>query len=128
MTQQTLTRIAKSFDQPDEVKHMGRTRVEIVKLGDIALKRVTAQPGWRWSEDVKPFGGGELCQTAHVAYLVSGRLGASYPDGGRYEFEAGSAFVAPPGHDGYVIGNQPAVWFELADTTALRSGFPKLGE
>ena len=75
--------------------------------GKVAL--LTLQPGWRWSEHVKPAVGTELCQAPHFQYVISGRIGARMADGTEFEAGPGDVNVLPPGHDGWVIGDEPVV-------------------
>jgi class 3 adenylate cyclase len=81
------------------------------------------EPGWRWSTDVRPTVGGEWCQARHVGFIVSGRLGIDFSDGGSMVFGPGDVFDVPPGHDGYTVGDEPVVQIEW---TGLRmwAGFP----
>jgi quercetin dioxygenase-like cupin family protein len=100
----------KSFDNPDEVRptaDMGR--VEIVRLATGTVGRVVFQPGWRWSEHVKPIAGTDSCQAPHIGYVVSGSLGFRMDDGTEGVVTAGDAFVLPPGHDAWVVGDEPTV-------------------
>ena len=72
---------SKSFQGPDETRTPDKTRVDVVRLGDTEVGRFTFQPGWRWSECIKPVVGTESCQTDHVGYVASGRLGVEHQDG-----------------------------------------------
>jgi len=101
------------FSAPDEVRSPDRTTVELVKLGNGEVGRYTFQPGWKWSECIKPAVGTDTCQVEHVGYVVSGRLGISYEDGTGGEVGAGSVYRIAPGHDGWVIGDDPAVVVEF---------------
>ena len=100
----------RSFDSPDETRPTAdRGRVEIVKLGSGTVGRVVSQPGWRWSEHVKPIAGTESCQAPHIGYAVSGRLAYRMDDGTEGEIGPGDAFVLPPGHDAWVVGDEEVV-------------------
>jgi len=100
----------KSFSSPDEVRPMADMgQVEIVKVGDGVIGKATFQPGWRWSEHVKPIAGTDSCQAPHVGYVVSGRQKVVMDDGTELEFGAGDVVAIPPGHDGYVVGDEPCV-------------------
>jgi quercetin dioxygenase-like cupin family protein len=125
MTTRTAQPQVKSFDVPDESFPVGNVaRVEIVHLGDITANRATMQPGFRWTEHVKPAVGTDLCQIRHTGYVVSGRAGVRMADGTEREVAAGEVFDVPPGHDMWVIGDEPyiSVDFSLTDesTTPLR--------
>ncbi len=101
---------AKSFDVPDETRPTGsKGHAEIVHLGDITASRTTFPPGWRWTVNVKPVVGTDLCQFRHIGYVVSGRLAVRLADGTERELAAGDAFDVPPGHDAWVIGDKPYV-------------------
>ena len=64
----------KSLNQPEQTKNIGRVKVEVIAIGGLSFQRDTAQPGWRWSVDVKPVAKTESCQVNHLLYVVSGRL------------------------------------------------------
>jgi class 3 adenylate cyclase len=99
----------KSLDRPDEVRGVGRGRLELVELGDSAFGRITFEPGWRWSEDVKPIVRTEMCEVHHVGYVLSGMLRTEFSDGSMLDVAAGDVFELPPGHDAWVVGDQPWV-------------------
>ena len=102
------------FSSPDEVRAPDPTvRVEVVKLDGGEIGRYTFQPGWRWSQHIKPVVGGDSCQTHHVGYLVSGKMGVSFDDGTTGEVSPGSVYRIAPGHDGWVIGDEPVVVVEF---------------
>jgi class 3 adenylate cyclase len=104
----------KSFAAPDQTIEFPLVRAEIVELGDFTVGYVVHQPGWRWSEHVRPSVGGEWCQARHVGVLLSGRSGVLLQDGTTYEFGPRDVVDIPPGHDGWVIGDEPAVMIEWA--------------
>jgi quercetin dioxygenase-like cupin family protein len=103
--------VRKSFDAPDEVRKLvGDTgQIELINVPGGVVGRATFQPGWRWSEHVKPIAGTDSCQAAHVGYQVSGRMAIRMDDGEEMEFGPGDFLSIPPGHDGWVIGDEPAV-------------------
>jgi quercetin dioxygenase-like cupin family protein len=103
----------KSHDTPDEVRTPNKTRVEVVKLGGFTLGRFIFQPGWRWSECVKPVVKTDSCQMTHVGYAVSGRLKVRMNDGTEKTITSGMSYTIPPGHDGWVEGNEPFVGIEV---------------
>jgi hypothetical protein len=104
---------AKSHDTPDEVRTPNKTRVEVVRLPGFTLGRFKLQPGWRWSECVKPVVGTESCQVAHVGHVVSGRITIRMNDGSQKTIEHGMSYTIPPGHDAWVEGNEPFVCIEV---------------
>ena len=81
----------KSLNQPEQTKQIGRVKVEVITMGGLSFQRDTAQPGWRWSEDVKPVAKTESCQVNHLLYVISGRLGVRMNDGKEMEFSEGTA-------------------------------------
>jgi quercetin dioxygenase-like cupin family protein len=103
----------KSHEAPDERRTPPKTQVDIVRLEGFTLGRFTFQPGWRWSENVKPIVGTESCQLSHVGYAVSGRITIRLPDGREETIGPGESYTIPPGHDGWVEGNEPFVGIEL---------------
>ena len=103
----------KSHDQPDEVRAPDKTRVEVVRLEGFTIGRFTLQPGWRWSQCVKPVVKTDTCQVAHVGYAVSGRITVKMNDGSQTAILPGMSYTIPPGHDAWVEGNEPFVAIEV---------------
>ena len=99
----------KTFTAPEEVRPFPNGRAEIVTLGGSAIGRLVLQPGWRWSNDVKPIAQTDLCEAPHFQYHVSGRLGIRMEDGTEFVAEAGDLTSLPSGHDAWVIGDEPVV-------------------
>ncbi len=105
----------KNFASPDEVRPMaGKGQIEIVKLGDGVVGKATFEPGWRWSTHVKPIAGTESCQAAHLGYVLSGHQKVALDDGSELELGPGDVFAIPPGHDGWVVGDEPLVMVDFA--------------
>jgi class 3 adenylate cyclase/quercetin dioxygenase-like cupin family protein len=104
----------KRFDRPDEVRTVEKGRIEIVELGELAVGRAVFQPGWRWSEHVRPIVGGDSCQVHHIGYVVSGRIHVEMNDGASIELTGGDTFEVPPGHDAWVVGDEPWVSVDYA--------------
>jgi hypothetical protein len=105
---------AKDFAKSDEVRNFSHGRIELLKIGGGTVGRMTLEPGWRWSNDVKPIAGTAWCEAPHFQYQVSGRLHVVMHDGREFEVGAGSVSHLPAGHDAWVIGNEPVVlvdWF-----------------
>jgi hypothetical protein len=99
----------KAFDTPDEVREFPLGRAEILEIGGGEVGRYTVQPGWRWSDHVKPAAGTELCEAPHFQYHISGTLGVREADGTEFEIGAGEISLLPPGHDAWVVGDEPVV-------------------
>lgn len=112
----------KSFDTPDESRTPPKTTVEVVKLGDETAARLTFQPGWRWSESVKPVAKTESCQARHVGAIVSGHLHVIHTDGSEGDARPGDAYVIEPGHDAWVVGDEPVVAFEFESAETYAKG------
>lgn len=104
---------AKSHDSPDEVREPNKTRVEVVRLSDATLGRFKLQPGWRWSECIKPVVGTDSCQVPHIGHVVSGRLTIRMNDGTQKTLAQGMSYTIPPGHDAWVEGSEPFVCIEV---------------
>jgi class 3 adenylate cyclase len=115
--------LRKSLEAPDDTIEFTKFHAEIVELGDLTVGRLVTEPGWRWSEHVRPTVGGEWCQARHVGIVISGRLGILLSDGTELEFGPNDVFDIPPGHDGYTVGDEPCVQVEWAGLRAF-AGFP----
>jgi quercetin dioxygenase-like cupin family protein len=103
----------KSHGSPDEVRSPDKTRVEVVRFEGFTLGRFTFEPGWRWSECVKPVVKTDSCQVSHVGYVVSGRITVRVKDGTQKTITAGDSYTIPPGHDAWVEGNERFVGIEV---------------
>jgi uncharacterized cupin superfamily protein len=108
----------KSFERPDETRTPEKAKIEVLDLGAVKAARLTAQPGWRWTTSIKPVVGTESCQARHVGTAVAGRLHLVHEDGTELELSAGDAYVIEPGHDAWVVGNEPFVAYEFDSSTA----------
>ncbi len=104
----------KRFDHPDEVRTVEKARIDLVELGELAIGRAVFEPGWRWSQHVKPIVGTESCQVHHIGYVVSGHLHIEMIDGATMDVMGGDAFEIPPGHDAWVVGDEPWVSVDWA--------------
>ena len=108
----------KSHDSPDEVRAPSKTRVEVVRLPGYTLGRLNFEPGWRWSECIKPVAGTESCQLRHVGIVQSGAMHITHDDGSELEIGPGQAYVIEPGHDARVVGDEAVVAFEFEQHAA----------
>ena len=108
MTQQPFEHV--SFDKPDQVREGKNWRLDLVNLaGGAQIGRLTIQPGFRWTEHVKQVAGTELCMAPHQQYHVTGRIHVVMEDGSETEAGPGEITSFPPGHDAWVVGDEPAV-------------------
>jgi hypothetical protein len=110
------------FDSPDETRTPEKTRVDVVRIGDTTAARLSFEPGWKWSECVKPVAGTDSCQLRHVGVVQSGRLVVKHEDGTEAEVGAGQAYVIEPGHDAWVAGDEPFVGVEFESRSAEEYG------
>jgi glyoxylate utilization-related uncharacterized protein len=101
--------VLKRFDAPDEIREFEKGRFEVVRLGGMTIGRASYQPGWRWSTNVGAVTGSASCQVEHVGLVVSGAATAAMDDGRVVEMKAGDVFYVPPGHDSWVVGDEPYV-------------------
>ena len=101
----------RSLAKPTEVRSVGRGQLQLVELGDTTIGRMRYEPGWRWSEDLKPLVGGESCQIRHVGVVLSGHFHVEMDDGATMELLPDDVYEIPPGHDGWVVGDQP--WISI---------------
>jgi class 3 adenylate cyclase/quercetin dioxygenase-like cupin family protein len=104
----------KRFDKPDEVRTVEKARIELVELGEAVIGRTVFQPGWRWSEHVRAIVGTASCEVHHTGYVVSGHLRVEMNDGAAIELTPGDVFEVPPGHDAWVIGDEPWISIDFA--------------
>jgi quercetin dioxygenase-like cupin family protein len=101
--------IVKNFAKPDEVRNFEKGKLELVKVNGSVIGKGTFEPGWKWSEHVKPLAKTNLCEAPHFQYVVSGVMRLVTADGGEYTIKAGDVIKIGAGHDAWVIGNEPVV-------------------
>ena len=99
----------KRFEQPDEVRVFEKGRFELVKIGGMTIGRASYEPGWKWSVHVGAATGAKSCQVEHIGLVVAGKATAAMDDGRVIEMKAGDLFYVPPGHDSWVVGDEPYV-------------------
>ncbi len=103
-----LTKILR-FDANAEVREFEKGQFEVLQIGGETLGRASYEPGWRWSTHVGAAAGSALCDVEHVGMVVSGCAAVSFPNGEQYELRPGDVFYVPPGHDSWVVGDEPYV-------------------
>ena len=113
---------SKNMEKPDELRTFSKGKVELITLGGITFGRATLEPGWKWSESVKPIAKTESCQAPHTQYHVSGRLAVKMDDGSEQIFGPGDVSHIPPGHDAWVVGNEPAVIIDITGMSQYAKG------
>lgn len=112
--------VTKNLDSAEEVRPFkdGMGQLELVNLDSGAVGRATFEPGWQWSKHVKPIAGTESCEAAHMGYCISGQMTIRMDDGQEVLLNPGDFMVCPPGHDAWIVGNEPCVmidWQGFAD-------------
>ncbi|HXX00469.1 MAG TPA: cupin domain-containing protein [Candidatus Acidoferrales bacterium] len=105
--------ILKRFEQPDEVRNFEKGKFELIHIGGMTIGRATYAPGWKWSVHVGKALGKTSCDVEHVGMVLSGRATAAMDDGRILEMKAGDVFYIAPGHDSWVIGDEPYVSLHL---------------
>ncbi len=108
----------KSHNSPDEKRRPPMTEVDVVTVDDYTIGRLTFEPGWRWSECIKPIANTESCQNNHLGFCVSGSLEVQTTDGTKATITAGDSYAIPPGHDAWVMGDEPFVGLEFMSAAA----------
>jgi class 3 adenylate cyclase len=115
------------FTDPDDVRAIPHGRIDVVELDDRVVGRMTYEPGWRWSVDIKPIAATDSCQFHHVGVTLSGRLRAQMRDGTELEIGPGDVFEIPPGHDAWVVGDEPWVSVDFEAMRAYARAEPASG-
>ena len=106
-----------TFDKPDEVRQFSNGQLEIVQTADGHVGRSVFQPGWRWSNDVKPIAQTDHCEVRHLGYSVSGTLRVQMADGTEFDLGPGAVAEIKPGHDAWVLGDEPVVMIDWAGSS-----------
>lgn len=116
--------IRKSLNSPEETRQFaeGKGKLELVNTESGPVGRATFEPGWRWSLHVKPIANTESCQAPHLGYFVSGRMAVRMDDGEELEYEPGDFAVIPPGHDAWIVGQEPCVVIDWQGFTDYAKG------
>jgi quercetin dioxygenase-like cupin family protein len=106
----------KNFESPDETRPFeGKGQAEVVVVGGQSVGKATFEPGWRWSENVKPIAGTDSCQVSHLGYVISGRMRVFMDDGAEGEAGPGDVMAIPPGHDAEIVGDEPCVVLDFGE-------------
>jgi hypothetical protein len=109
---------SRNLDAPDETRNPDKVLIQIVKLAGAGVGRGTFQPGWKWSESIKPIVGTESCQVHHLGVMLEGRMHVLHDDGSEADIGPGEVYEIQPGHDAWVVGDEAAVGIEF-DPTAV---------
>lgn len=104
----------KNLSQPEETRAFDKGRLDLVTLGGVTFGRAKLEPGWRWSTSVKPLVNTKSCEASHLQYHVSGRLHVVMDDGSEDEFGPGDVSLLPPGHDAWVVGDDPVIVIDIS--------------
>jgi hypothetical protein len=119
MSNNVVTQLqVKSHNSPDEKRRPDKSEIDIVSVGDYTIGRFSFEPGWRWSDCIKPVVNTDSCQNSHVGFCVSGKLTVETTDGGRIDIAAGDSYTIPPGHDAWVDGGDRFVGVEFLSAAA----------
>ncbi len=105
----------KSLDSPDETRTFEKGKVELVNLKTVTIGRSVFEPGWSWDKCVKPIVKTNSCEAPHTSVIISGRLKVRMDDGTEAEGGPGDVAVIPPGHNAWVIGDEPCVMLDFTD-------------
>jgi mannose-6-phosphate isomerase-like protein (cupin superfamily) len=108
----------KNIGTPDETRTFDHGKLEVVTLSGVVFGKATFEPGWRWSQSVKPIAGTDSCQVHHNGYVLSGRMHVTMDDGSEDEAGPGDVLVIPPGHDAWTVGDEPCVVFDFSSQIA----------
>jgi len=104
---------SKSLSTPDELRTFEKGKLELVALGGVTFGRATLLPGWKWSTCVKPIANTKSCEAPHLQYHIKGHLAVLMDDGSQQEFGPGEVSLLPPGHDAWVVGDEPVVVIDI---------------
>lgn len=107
----------KSFKAAAETRRFEKGILELLNLGSGTVGRLTLQPGWKWSQHVKPLVGTQWCEAPHFQYHVSGVLHVLMEDGSEFDIQPGEISLLPSGHDAWVVGDEPVVVIDWAGAT-----------
>lgn len=112
----------KNLASPEETREFDKGKMDVVTLDSVTVGRAVFEPGWKWSECVKPIAGTESCQVPHVGYVLSGRMHVRMDDGSEIEIGPDDAVVIPPGHDAWVLGDESCVMLDFSGADQYAKG------
>ena len=107
----------KNLNTPDETRKFEKGQIGVVNIGGGTVGLAKFEPGWKWSQHVKPIAGTEWCEAPHFMYQVSGTMRVKMKDGSEFETKGGSVMVIPPGHDAWVVGSEAVVGVDWGGAT-----------
>jgi hypothetical protein len=107
----------KNLDSSEETRSFEKGKIQLANFGDVTIGRGILEPGWSWDKCVKPIVNTKSCEAPHTQYIISGRIQVKMDDGPEEEFGRGDAAIIPPGHNAWVVGNEPVV---AIDFTGLK--------
>ena len=113
---------------PDEVRTFPKGKLEVVNVAELVFGKATFEPGWKWSESVKPIAKTASCMIHHNGYVVSGRMHIKMDDGTETEVGPGDVFVCPPGHDAWTVGSEPLVAYDFSGAANYAKKAPEQSE
>lgn len=107
--------VRKPNASPDETRTFmdGKAKMDVFQLGDSVVGRAEFEPGWRWSQHVKPIAGTPSCQASHTGYVLEGRMLVKMDDGSEAEYGPGDFFFMPPGHDAWIVGDKRCILLDF---------------
>jgi hypothetical protein len=103
----------KNLDSPDETRTFEKGKIQVANLGDVTIGRATFEPGWSWDKCVKPIVKTDSCEAPHTSLIISGRMKVVMDDGTEAEGGPGDVATIPPGHNAWVVGNEPCVMIDF---------------
>lgn len=112
----------KKMSTPDETRKFEHGKVDLVNIAGGTVGRMTLEPGWKWSQHVKPIAKTELCEAPHFIYQISGRMAVKMKDGTEFETGPGDVATIPPGHDAWVVGNEAVVGVDWSGAANYAKG------
>jgi hypothetical protein len=115
---------SKNLLKPDELRTFDTGKLELISLGGVLFGRATLQPGWKWSTSLKVLMKTKSCEAPHLQYHVSGRIAVLMDDGSQAEFGPGEISLIPPGHDAWVVGNEPVVVIDITGMAGYAKPHP----